>query len=350
MAPRGRLVLFEDTVPKDIQSALRACCQKFYRKSFAVDLAQCEARDMRNILADTFAGLAFCVYPAANNSSSPSLSQASSAEQNAVATPKLATKAAIHSEAEAGFGAHSSSSSRIEAYPGASVNQTSSPSGFSVFGGLPLPYRSPREHAVGRQIARILEMSNSIQQVAQYISIRISNCRAINEWSKGLAEVLSNFARTCNAAPSLENLAAIVELWLDGNQISSSSFARLATTFELTPSLILLDISNNRLGSEDLHLLGPLMNSGRLPLQRLAMWGNHLGFDGAAVLAQYLQENQLLFAVDIGSNNIGDQVCVRISLCDLFAVRGTNTWLVRLGLRSVATVNLCVAVCLRRRV
>lgn len=320
MVPRHRLVLFEETVPEDIQSALRACCHKFYRKSFAVDLAQCEARDMRNILVDTFAGLAFCVDPPANNSSSfSSLTQAtSSAGQSTAATPKPAAETANQREAGAGIGAKTTSGSlRPEEVAGAGMSVVSSPGGFSVFGGLPLPYRSPREQAGGHQVARILEMSSSIQQVTQYISIRISNCRAINEWSKGLAEVLSKFAKTCSssaAMPSLENFAAIVELWLDGNQISSSSFARFAPTLELMPSLVLLDLSNNRLGSEDLHLLGPMMNSGPLSLQRLAMWGNHLGFDGAAVLAQYLQENRSLFAVDIGSNNIGDQVRVGLSL------------------------------------
>jgi len=78
------------------------------------------------------------------------------------------------------------------------------------------------------------------------------------------------------------------------------------------PSLVVLDLANNRLQSEDLHVLGSMLNAGRFQLQRLSLWGNDLGFDGACVLAQYLEENCSLFSVDISSNSICDHGFERV--------------------------------------
>ena len=168
------------------------------------------------------------------------------------------------------------------------------------------------DHSVLSNWHRLLELTENLKTHSKFFGLRLEHCNGVNEWAAELAHLLCQLAENCLSTGS--DGTVLVELSLSSNFMGSRTFAHICASINYMPGLLVLDLSNNQLSGNDLNLLGPLLNNGRNRIQRLILWGNGIGFDGAAVMAGYLSKNDCLFALDLGSNNIGDQGFLRLVL------------------------------------
>ncbi|XP_067882390.1 NACHT, LRR and PYD domains-containing protein 3-like isoform X2 [Heterodontus francisci] len=105
----------------------------------------------------------------------------------------------------------------------------------------------------------------------------------------------------------------IQKLWLVGNNLTDSCIEDLASTLSTNRSLTDLDLSYNKLGDSGVKLLSEALRNPDCKIQKLELENNNLTASCIEVLASAVSTNRSLTDLDLSDNKLGDSGVKQLS-------------------------------------